>query len=255
MRRIMFFLAIVCVACVGFGLGAGFFRNESRYSVHGKLASDIHPERDLPISQFKSFVVVLYAQNDADWCERSLRSIFAQDYESFRLIFVDDGSMDGTFERAKNFIIESAQQHRTILIQNDTPCGLALSLDRAVSHCLDQEIVLPLFAKDWMALPSVLSNWNRSFQNPDVWVAFGRMVSYPSYAFLDPPSINPKEVAKKGWGSVGKTLAAHCFYSALFKKIGTENLRGEYLPALLELSGGRVKSVGELVSFRNETVY
>jgi glycosyltransferase involved in cell wall biosynthesis len=251
----MFFLAIVCVACVGFGLGAGFFQHESRYSGQGKLASDIHPERDLPITQFKSFVVVLYAQNDADWCERSLRSIFAQDYESFRLIFVDDGSTDGTFERAKNFIIESAEEHRTILIQNDTPCGLALSLDRAVSHCLDQEIVVPLFAKDWMALPSVLSNWNRSFQNPDVWVAFGQMVSYPSYEFLDPPSINLKEIGKKGWGAVCKSGAAHCFYSRLFKEIKAENLQGDYLVALLDRSGGRVKSVRELMSFRNETVY
>ena len=36
------------------------------------------PEKEGPILEPKSFVVVIYAYNQALWCERSLRSVFEQ---------------------------------------------------------------------------------------------------------------------------------------------------------------------------------
>ena len=250
MIRMLGFLSLVLAALMGFGMGSGFF-------IKGKGAqviAGIHPEKEVPLTQFKSFAVFVYAQNDADWCERSLRSIFSQDYEDFRLLFVDDGSSDATLERVRNFIIANAQQDRVLVMHNETPLGFTASLERAVSHCLDREVVVPLCAKNWMVSPNVLSHWNLAFQNSDVWVAFGRSIAYPSYEFREPPAFNLKEVEKKGWGPISSRLfSSHCFYSALFKKIAVQNLQGDYLSKVLEIAAGRVKNIGEPIHFVNET--
>jgi hypothetical protein len=157
-------------------------------------------------------------------------------------------------QRARDFIIANSQQHRVIVMHNETPCGYGASIYRAVSQCLDRELIVPMSAKDWMAGPTVLTHWNRAFQNADVWIAFGRAIAYPSYDFREPPSFNLETIAKKGWGDLSlQDYPSHCFYSALFKQISVQNLRSNYLTSLLELSGGRMKSVWEPVSFVNET--
>jgi len=257
MIRKTFLIALVLTAALlGFGFGSGFLPRESgrRLAPGAARVAGIHPERNVAITEGKSFVVVLYAQNDADWCERSLRSIFEQDYESFRLVVVDDGSVDGTLDRVREFIVANEQQHRVLVMRNETPCGLSASLYRAASHCGDQEIFVPLLASDWMASSSVLSLWNRAFQNSDVWIAFGRSIGYPSYDLQDPPYFEPKTVAKRGWGEPSsRVFVSHCFYSALFKQISVHALQADYLASLLELSGGRMKNVWEPICFVNET--
>ncbi len=256
MWRIVGFLVFIATALVGFGFGSGYLNyGSNRVLKKGiTLVSGIHPDREFPPTEFKSFAVVLYAQNDADWCERSLRSIFEQDYEYFRLLLIDDGSIDGTLQRARDFIIANSQQHRVIVMHNETPSGYGASIYRAVSQCLDRELIVPMSAKDWMAGPTVLSHWNRAFQNPDVWIAFGRAIAYPSYDFREPPTFDLDAIAKKGWGDwSSQEFPSHCFYSAIFKQISVQNLRSNYLTSLLELSGGRMKNVWEPVSFVNET--
>lgn len=252
--RILLALSFTASLLIGFGFGSGFLPREKRHGA--KMIVGIHPEREFQPVEFKSFAIVLYARNDAHWCERSLRSIFEQDYDAFRLLFVDDGSSDNTFERVQNFIIENQQEHRTILIRNETPIGCLPSLYRAAQHCLDKELILPLSAKDWLAGPSTLLSWNRAFQNPDIWIAFGRTILYPSYEFLDPPKWDVAKIEKNGYENFPLN-SAHCFYSALFKQLSVENLFGTmtgYLSPLLELSGGRMKNVWEPVSFLNETL-
>jgi hypothetical protein len=254
MIRVLFLLALAASAFLGFGMGAGLLPSKFISKSGAKLISGIHPDLEFPLIENKSFTIVLVAQNDFDWCERSLRSIFEQDYEHFRLILVDDGSVDGTLERARHFITENAQEHRAIVMQNETPCGFGASLHRAASHCLDREIIVPLSARDWMVGPSVLSHWNRAFQNPDVWIAFGRSIGYPSYEFREPPCFDFKKIEKKGWSHLPfNSYKSHCFYSALLKQTSPPHLRSNYLLPVLELSGGRVKNVWESVCFVNET--
>jgi len=251
--RKVFLLGLFSTAALGFGFGAGFLPRNSSHSRSGaKIVSRIHPERTHPVTDYKSFVIVLYAYNDADWCERSLRSIFSQDYENFRLLLIDDDSSDQTMERVRDFIVASSQQHRVILMQNESFCGFSASLSRAISHCHDFEIVVPLFAKDWMVDSSVLSQWNLAFQNPDVWIAFGNTICYPSY---EGRVLMPcREIRKKGWDAfVLQNGSSHAFYSALFKQLSMQNVQSNYLLSLLELSGGRVKNIEALLCFDNMT--
>jgi glycosyltransferase involved in cell wall biosynthesis len=175
-----------------------------------------------PIVEHKSFVVVIYAYNQALWCERALRSIFEQDYDHYRVILIDDSSTDGTQEKANQFIVDNNQDEKVILMRNETKMGQVGSLKRAIDTCLDREIIIPLDAKDWFSSPAAFNQLNAAYQNPDVWAAFGQAIDYPSYEIRDGVQIS--------------------YYATLFKQAGTP-----------EMSDSRARKIQEPIAFSNKT--
>jgi len=197
-------------------------------------------EKEFPLAEHKSFVVVLYAQNQALWCERALRSIFEQDYDHYRVIVIDDGSTDGTADLAKRFVLDNNQAEKVILIHNETTLGQPASLYRAIDGCLDREIIVSLDAKDWFLSPGVLARLNKIYQNPDVWLTMAESLDYPSY------EANPN-------GPIS-------YYAALFKQIHLQDLfKGghfashpdAYLGPLMGLSSGHIYKLQEPLLFSN----
>lgn len=221
---------------------AGFWLGKNPSSLHKKTAPvvQVHPEKEYPLSEHKSFVVVIYGSNQSLWCERALRSVFEQDYDHYRVIFVDDGSIDETKQKADQFILDNNQGERVILIHNEKPLGRVAALYCAMDHCLDREIILPIDAKDWLSHPYVLKRLNRIYQNPDVWITESQMIEYPTYHF--------------------KQAALTTFYAAIFKQIPLDRLyikgslaqqQDRYLTPIKELCGGRCRQMEEPTAFLN----
>ncbi len=238
------FLSLLIATLFGFSLG---YLPSTKGA---KVQPGIHPEKEYAISKLNSFAIVLIAHNDALWCEQALGSLFAQDYDHFRLLFIDDGSQDDTYEKVQEFVLANKEEHRVILMRNEKELGAAASLSRLASHCLNHEIVLPLSARDWLTSPDVLSSLNHTFQNPDVWIVCGKTLNYPSYDFLPLPEWNLKKIEKKGYSDYQGLRA---FYGALLKQLPqpTTLAKDFSLIPLLELSGGRVKNLPEPLSFHN----
>ncbi len=218
----------------------GFWFGKTPQPKKSKSSIVVHPETDFPIVEHKSFVVVIYAHNQALWCERALRSIFEQDYDHYRVVLVDDGSTDRTVEKANQFIVDNNQADKVILIHNETRIGEPASLYRAIDGCLDREIIIPLNAKDWFSSPLALNRFNVAYQNPDVWMSFAQSIDYPSY-----------EIAKATQTS---------YYAALFKQIRLADLYQNghftssldaYLTPLIQMSGGRIRHLSEPLAFCN----
>ena len=237
MIRLFFLLAVCSAALLGFWYGSGVLPRKERM----KAVAGIHPEKEFPVREYKSFVIALYAHNDAAWCERTLSSIFSQDYEHFRILFIDDGSRDDTYERVNDFVVANQQEHRVILMRNERQMGVGPSLQRIAGHCLDHEVVVPLRLSDWLTNQNVLAAVNGAFQNPDVWIVCGRTLCYPSYEFLELPDW------KKGGYSDYEGLRA--FYASLLREVSLTDFS---LVPLLERSGGRVKNVLAPTLFRNQ---
>lgn len=160
---------------MGFGIGSGFLNFSSKSEEIPNVA----------IQQIKPFVIVLYGLNDENWCERSLHSIFEQDYQNFRLIFIDDCSHDKTSQKVKDFILKYSQEHRSLLLQNEKRIGKTDSIQQAMSYVQKDEVVMPLNAHDWLTEPQILSYLNQMFQNRQTWVLSGKKIEYPSYNFVD----------------------------------------------------------------------
>ena len=206
-----------------------------------KILSHINPDKEYPLAEHKSFVIVVYAHNQANWCKRVLHSIFEQDYDHYRIVMIDDASIDGTEQISKEFIVENNQDEKVIFIRNENFLGPVASLYRIVDNCLDREMIIPLDAKDWFTSPNVLNQLNFAFQNPDVWIATGRAIEYPTYKIQEGGPI--------------------CCYVALLKQLcltdppqnggGHVSLPKSYLKALEALSGGRIRRIEEPLGFFN----
>lgn len=195
-------------------------------------------DRSFPVTAEKPIVLVVYADSDALWCERTLASIFEQDYERYRVIFIDDGGETGDI--AGKFILENNQTDKVLLIRNETKLGKNASLFRALEPCLGHEIVLFLDGKDWLTSPSTLSRLNKSYQNPQVWCALGSALDYPSYE-----------------SSLNEPISC---YAAIFKQMGLEALFEEngfsthpdkFVSPLMQLASGHICKIKEPLLFAN----
>jgi len=184
----------------------GFWFGFDRYTGARKkdVALNIYPEKQFPVSEHKSFVIVIYSYNQAQWSERCLRSVFEQEYDHYRIVFIDDHSTDGSLQKAKEFIADNNQEDKVTFLENKIKSGPITSLYRAVETCLDREIILPLDGKDWLSEENVLCKINSAYQNPDVWITLGSTIDYPTYE--------------------KKRDLHHSFYAALFKQIPLKDL-------------------------------
>lgn len=237
MIRFFFFFTLIGAAIAGFWLG--------KEKGEGSKKNPFVSEKKFPLTEHKSFVFIVYGYNQANWCERALRSIFEQETDYYRVIFIDDGSVDGTFEKAQSYILDHNQDHRVILMRNETQVGPIACLYRVIDSCLDREIAIPIDAKNWLAHPKVLSHLNAVYQNPNLWLTFGQAIRYPSYEILDPMAND----------------APCSFYSGIFKQIQLSDLfqsghftfdKQAYLNPLLKMAGGRFEHLIEPLAFLND---
>ena len=222
MGRVIFFILFAAAILGGYGLGSGYL---------GQEQLKFYPDEVGLIKNLKPFTIVLIGKNNGPSVKRSLRSIFEQEYENFRLVFVDDGSRDDTFEKVNEFVLSNRQEHRVILMKNEISLGFEASLQRAASQCLDAELILPVNASDWLSGPTVLSRLNSAFQSPTIWAVSSGSIRYPSYGF--------------------NSEGLYCFYGALFKRIDQSKA---YPNGLLSLTKSKVKALPDRLLFSNETL-
>ena len=89
---------------------AGFCIEESDYS---KLARADHP-----ITEQKQFVVVVCSYKNICYYEKNLNSILSQDYDNYRVIYVDDASPDGTGHAVERYLNHHSEGRRVDLRKN-----------------------------------------------------------------------------------------------------------------------------------------
>ncbi len=110
--------------------------------------------------------MVIPAYNAEPWLRDTLESIFAQTFEDYEVVLIDDGSTDGTKTIAKEF----GERVRYFYQPN---CGLAAARNAGVlSSC--GELVAQLDADD-LWLPGMLSELVPMFDDPSLSVACGDM--------------------------------------------------------------------------------
>jgi len=211
----------------------------------------------------RKFVIVVPSYNNERWCEENIKTALAQNYNKYRIIFTDDNSTDGTFNKVRNVVEASGKATKCTLIKNERRMGALTNLYTMIHSCADDEIVLTLDGDDWFPDGDVLNKLDRVYASRDVWITYGqyqnsndggRGVAKP-YAqhVIDSNGFRTAE-----WG------ASHLrtFYSWLFKSIRKEDLmyNGEFLQMtwdlgfmlpMLEMAGTHSKYVNDILYVYN----
>lgn len=118
-----------------------------------------------------SLTAIVVCHNHEPYVETCLRSIAEQTAPADRLVLVDDGSRDASFEVAERFVREHFPDHR--LIRHAEPLGVCRSLNEALQESRG-EFVAEISADDYW-LPDKNRSQLEAFatEGPDVAVVYG----------------------------------------------------------------------------------
>ncbi len=187
-----------------------------------------------PVTEKKSFVIVIASYNNETVCERNLFSVFDQTFDNYRVIYIDDCSSDRTYERVKEFIRERGQEDRVTLLHNEKRKLKLSNLYQAYMSCKDDEIIVCLDGDDWLAHENVLKEINHYYQNPDIWLTYGSAINHPKYIKRDGSCLLDKALINNTVRDIPFTISMiRTFYAGLFKKIKLKDLlyQGKFLPS------------------------
>lgn len=218
-----------------------------------------------PITEEKAFVIIIPSYNNEKYVEKNLRSIFSQDYENYRVLYIDDNSSDKTLKKATQLLRELDTKKRTVLIHNERNLGALANIYNAVHSCADSEIVVLVDGDDFLAHEQVLNRLNTAYANPDIWLTYGNYLDYP--AFKQNPLICKeleKKVVKKNRFRKSPWVTTHLrsFYATLFKQIQIEDLfyEGRFFPMgsdlallypMLEMGKDHIQFIDEVLYLYN----
>ncbi len=254
MKRLFWFLVLVVAAVV---IGAGvYFKHQMMRKVTIGHTVDAAGQ--------KALVVIIPSYNNERWCIKNLESVFAQKYDNYRVIYINDKSKDHTFELVKQYIDEHGYADKVELRNNPERLGAMANLYNAIHSCNDAEIAVILDGDDWFANDQVLSRVNQEYANPEVWLTYGQFVCYPS----NNPGFCKEFPSFIAWANLYRSytwVATHLrtFYAGLFKKITKEDLmyEGEFLSVLydqammypmLEMAGNHVRFIPDALYVYNQ---
>ncbi|MBS0652884.1 MAG: glycosyltransferase family 2 protein [Verrucomicrobia bacterium] len=213
----------------------------------------------------KSFVIVITSHDDKSWCQYNLDSIFEQNYRNYRIIYVSDGSTDGSDAFVEKYVRENHQEQRVTLFKNQVRKGQLACACQAIFSCKDNEIIVELNGKDWLAHREVLSTLNRIYDDPDVWMTYGQSMSYPDYSIGFAKPISEETTEGSSLRHLPDGIAhVRTFYASLFQSIKKEDFLDEgkffqindgrpYLIPILEMAGGHSRPISDILYVVNQS--
>lgn len=212
----------------------------------------------------KKFVIIIASYNNSQWYERNLASVLSQEYESYRVIYVDDCSPDSTGRLVEEYLAKNDPRGLVKLIRNTERVGAMENIYNAVHSCADDEVIVSCDGDDFLAHSGVLVRLDREYSDPNVWMTYGQYRSHPDMAIgcsrqIPSNVIEANAFRQYGWCS----SHLRTFYTWLFKRIKKEDLMGQdgkffamgwdvafQLP-MLEMSGHRAKFIPDVLYMYN----
>ncbi len=226
------------------------------------------------ISVERKLAIIITSYNNADWYDKNIGMMFNQKnydgtpYQNYRIIYVDDCSLDGTAELVECYINNCDQSHRCTLIKNKTRKRALANLYYAIQMCEPDEIVFNMDGDDWLADEYVFAMINQIYQDPTIWITYGSFINWPTnvigYCKPFPEEYIEKQLFRKKWWMPGQLRT---FYAWLAHQVQLKDLlfegpyfQGEFFPAnadlayyypMMEMAGFHYKFIPELIYIRN----
>ena len=179
--------------------------------------------------------------NAEKYIGRCIESLQMQKFADFEVYLIDDMSTDQSVEKIKKLI---NNDNRFKLIVNTEKKFKLRNLDELIRTFNDEDIVIELDGDDWLYVPTVFSEIEKTYQDPSVWLTNGSfMYSNGRKGFSS--KCNPESVRKDPF----RFSHLRTWKSFLWKNIPLDNFTepsGEYFKSgadvaytfpLLELAG------------------
>jgi glycosyltransferase involved in cell wall biosynthesis len=230
--KLFFFLVLLAAIFTGAFTGARYLN--SRVALIDKaMPAQLTKPSGLTLKNLP-FTIVIVGVNNGASLSKTLSSVFAQNYENYRVVYIDDASSDGSFDLARDLIYDSDHLGQVTFVHNTERLGVLANLVRALQVIPDEEIVVVLHGEDWLAHEWVLQRLNAYYADPDCWLTFGQYRDFPTYQLGVCRKIEELKYRSQPFAvSHLKT-----FYAGLFKKVRESDFisAGKFLSACSEMA-------------------
>ncbi len=224
----------------------------------------MHAKKPAPLE--KEIVITSQSRNNKTCYEKNLASMLNQHYTNYRIIWVDDASIDGTPELVEAYLKQHDTYGRVTFIKNKERQGALKNFYTSTHTCNDDAIIVFVDGDDVLAHNSVLEIVNQHYQNPDVWITYGSLKPLrvdrwnPAYWTKVPDDI----IATNNFRHY-RWVTSHLrtYYAWLFKLIKKEDLlyKGNFYEVahdaatmfpMLEMAGFHSKFVEDYLLIYND---
>ncbi|MGE0197675.1 MAG: glycosyltransferase family A protein [Simkaniaceae bacterium] len=214
-----------------------------------------------PLLEDQMIVALVIAENGEKDVERNLRSLFDQTYPHVRILYIDNGSTDKTYEKAQQWVQDRGKQSAITFIKKEEKRPLLEILYEVIGGCDPHDVIALLDGKDWLSHENVFEHLNCAYANPDVWMTYSRFISHPDYkdvkgrVFSD-AILKEKKLRKEVREELSPFLT---FYAGFFQEIKLQDLlyQGSFIDEAwrLALELPLVEMGPEHVLFMDEVSY
>lgn len=128
---------------------------------------------------YHRLVAVVPSYNNRAWYRFNLASIARQQHPSFRVIYIDDASSDGTAHHVLRYIKQHHLRNFSV-ITNKKRVGSLANLWHAIQLCDPDEIIVTLDGDDWFAHEHVLEKIDDAFCAHNAWFVYGQFKNWPT---------------------------------------------------------------------------
>ena len=134
------------------------------------LIDRFHRRRPAPSGYEPQVAVLVPAYNEEKVIVRTIRSVLQSDYKNLRVIVIDDGSTDRTFDVARDAYPQEIAEGRLLVITQPNG-GKAEALNRGITH-VTEEIYVGIDA-DTVIAPDAVSKLVGHFADPRIAAVAG----------------------------------------------------------------------------------
>jgi glycosyltransferase involved in cell wall biosynthesis len=107
--------------------------------------------------------------NPGPFLEQCVSSAISQNYDNYKIIYVDDMSTDGSYDKLPK------DDERVVVIRNEVRKTALENLHNAImNHCDPEDIVVILDGDDWFPNKKVLQYVNEQYQTQNCWIMYGQ---------------------------------------------------------------------------------
>ncbi|MBS0586159.1 MAG: glycosyltransferase family 2 protein [Verrucomicrobia bacterium] len=196
-------------------------------------------EKRFDVTKEQEFVIVVPSYNNEAYYQKNLDSIFSQEYQNFRVIYINDASSDNTGACVEAYVKEKGLESKIAIWNNEINRKAMYNLYTAIHSCPNSAIVIIVDGDDWLYHPNVLKELNQVYANEDVWLTYGQYMRYPDNQIGCCAPVT-KSFLREAKAREGKWQYTHLrtFYAGLFKKIALEDLllEGRFFDATYDLA-------------------